>query len=109
MSRGLCPIEQKLDIVRNWKVPQDVKGIQSFSRICQLLSEVHTTMCQSSLPIDRVDQQGCGMAMGTLPTIGIPRIKTEIMDSINSAMSQSIIALHSCDRCINNYSKAVLM
>ena len=30
IPRGLCPTDQKLEAVRNWKVPQSVKDVRSF-------------------------------------------------------------------------------
>ena len=54
--------------------------------IRQLLLEVHTSVRQSSTPVDRIDQKGCGVAMGTLPATVFPEIENQIMHSANTAV-----------------------
>ena len=57
------------------------KGRQVLPWICQLLSAVYSSVHRSSPPIDRVNEKGCGLAVGGVSKGGIPPAEKKLCEA----------------------------
>ena len=57
------------------------KGRQVLLWICQLLSAVHSSVCRSSPPIDKVTKKGCGLQGGPYQKEAFCKLKQKLCEA----------------------------
>ena len=55
---GLCPTDQKLEAVRNWKVPQNVKDVRSFLGFASYYRRYVHQLTKATHPLTELTKKG---------------------------------------------------
>ena len=63
---GMTPTEAKLKAVQDWATPEDVKGVRSFLGFANYYRRFVQNFAAIADPIDIIDEEGRGVAMGAL-------------------------------------------
>ena len=71
----MTPTEAKLKAVQDWATPEDVKGVRSFLGFANYYRRFVQNFAAIADPIDIIDEEGCGVAMGALSMACLLAIK----------------------------------
>ena len=82
----MTPTEAKLKAVQDWATPEDVKGVRSFPGFANYYRRFVSELCSNCGPLDIIDEEGRGMAMGALSTACLSAVKRSFVHCANFAV-----------------------
>ena len=75
---GLCPIDQKLEAVRNWKVPQNVKDVRSFLEFANYYRRYVHQFTEVAHPLIELTKKGVEWQWGPYQRQSFQELKTKL-------------------------------
>ena len=75
---GLCPTDQKLEVVRNWKVPQNVKDVRSFLGFANYYWRYVHQFTEVAHPLTELTKKGVEWQWGPYQQQSFQELKTKL-------------------------------
>ena len=78
------------------------EGRQVVPGVCKLLSPFYFQICKDSSPINVLDEEGCGDAVGSSSAAGVLVVEGHPMRCVDASLSGSKTTIHGGDRCFGD-------